>query len=93
MSKMSKVIESALKRKDYKEETSNKNVALKAMEERSLEEDETYELPKRMYRTKIKSKEMFGCQMVVFNEGPTAENIIIYLHGGAYFCPNISACT
>ena len=68
MSKMSNIIESALKHKDYKEQTSDKNVALEAMEERSLEEDETYELPKMVYRTKVKSKQMFGCQMVMFNE-------------------------
>ena len=84
MSKMSNIIESALKHKDYKEQTSDKNVALEAMEERSLEEDETYELPRRVYRTKVKSKQMFGCQIVLFNESTTTENLIIYLHGGAY---------
>jgi acetyl esterase/lipase len=84
MSKMSNIIESALKHKDYKEQTSDKNVALEAMEERSFEEDETYMLPKRLYRTKTKSKQMFGCQMVLFNESTTTENLIIYLHGGAY---------
>ena len=84
MSKMSDIIESSLKHKDYKEQTSDKNVALEAMEERSLEEDETYELPKMVYRTKVKSKEVFGCQMVVFNDSETTENLIIYLHGGAY---------
>lgn len=84
MSKMSNIIESALKHKDYKEQTSDKNAALEAMEERSLEEDETYELPKMVYRTKAKSKQMFGCQMVMFNESTTTENLIVYLHGGAY---------
>lgn len=84
MSKMSNIIESSLKHKDYKEQTSDKNVALEAMEERSFEEDETYELPKRIYRTKVKSKELFGCQMVIFNESTTTDNLVIYLHGGAY---------
>ncbi len=84
MSKMSNIIESALKHKDYKEQASDKNVALEAMEERSFEEDETYELPKRIYRTKVKSKELFGCQMVIFIESTTTENLVIYLHGGAY---------
>ena len=84
MSKMSNILESALKHKDYKEQTSDKDVALEAMQERSLEEDETYELPKRIYHTKVKSKEMFGCQMMLFNESTTTENLVIYLHGGAY---------
>lgn len=100
MSKMSNIIETALKHKDYKEQTSDKNVALEGMEERSLEEDETYVLPKRIYRTKVKSKQMFGCQMVIFNESTSTENLIIYLHGGAYvneieklhirFCDNLA---
>ncbi|WP_406535512.1 alpha/beta hydrolase [Methanobrevibacter sp.] len=84
MSKMSNIIESALKHKDYKEQASDKNVALESMEKRSFEEDEIYELPKRIYHTKVKSKELFGCQMVIFNESTTTENLIIYLHGGAY---------
>ena len=84
MSKMSNIIESALKHKDYKEQASDKNVALESMEKRSFEEDETYELPKRIYRTKVKAKELFGCQMVIFNESTTTENLVIYLHGGAY---------
>lgn len=84
MPKMSNILESALKHKDYKEQTSDKDVALEAMQERSLEEDETYELPKRIYHTKVKSKEMFGCQMMLFNESTTTENLVIYLHGGAY---------
>lgn len=84
MSKMSNIIETALKHKDYKEQTSDKNVALEAMEERAVEEDETYVLPKRRYRTKVKSKQMFGCQMVIFNESTSTENLVLYLHGGAY---------
>ena len=84
MSKMSNIIESTLKHKDYKEQTSNKDAALEDMEERSLEEDKTYVLPKRIYRTKVKTKQMFGCQMVLFNESTTTDNLIIYLHGGAY---------
>lgn len=54
------------------------------MEERSVEEDETYVLPKRIYHTKVKIKQMFGCQMVIFNESTSTENLIIYLHEGAY---------
>lgn len=84
MSKMSKVMESALRHADFKETSGNKNKADEKMEQRSLEEDETYELPKIAYRTKVKSKEMFGCQMVLFNESTATENLILYLHGGAY---------
>lgn len=83
MSKMFNIMESALKHKDYKE-TSDKNKTDELMEKRSAEEDETYEIPKLLYRTKVKSKEMFGCQIVIFNESTTTERIIFYLHGGAY---------
>ena len=97
---MSNIIETVLKHKDYKEQTSDKNVALEAMEERSFKEDETYVLPKIRYHAKVKSKRMFGCQMVIFNESTSTENLIIYLHGGAYvneieklhisFCDNLA---
>ena len=84
MSKMSKLMESALKHKGYKETTDDKNRADELMEKRSVDEDETYELPKLPYHTKVKSKNMFGCQMILFNESTTTERIILYLHGGAY---------
>lgn len=84
MSKMSNIMESVLKHKGYKETTGDKNKADEFMEKRSVDEDETYELPKLPYRTKVKSKNMFGCQMILFNESTTAERIILYLHGGAY---------
>ena len=84
MSKMSKVLESAVRRKDFKEGTSNKDLAAEHMEGRSLVEDEEYELPKRIYLTEAKNEEMFGCQMVILNENENTENIILYLHGGAY---------
>ena len=84
MSKMSKVMESALRHKNYKEGTSDKNKAVEHMDERSLVEDEDYELPKRIYHTKVKNEELFGCQTVIFNEKETTERIVLYLHGGAY---------
>ena len=84
MSKMSKVLESTVRRKNFKEGTSNKDLAAEHMEGRSLVEDEEYELPKRIYLTEAKNEEMFGCQMVIFNEKENTENIILYLHGGAY---------
>ena len=84
MSKMSNIMESALKHKDYKETSADKNKAYELMEKRSFEEDERYEIPKLLYRTEVKSRDMFGCQMIIFNESTTAERIILYLHGGAY---------
>ena len=84
MSKMSNIMESALKHKDYKETTDDKDKAYELMEKRSIEEDETYEIPKLPYLTKVKSKNLFGCQMILFNESTTTERIILYLHGGAY---------
>lgn len=96
---MSNIMESVLKHKGYKETTCDKNKADEFMEKRSVDEDEIYELPKLPYRTKVKSKNMFGCQMILFNESTTAERIILYLHGGAYvneitslhiiFCDNL----
>ncbi len=84
MSKMSKVMESALRHKDYKERSSDVNKTEEHMKARSLVEDEIYELPKRIYQTKVKNEEKFGCQMLIFNESEISENIILYLHGGAY---------
>ncbi len=54
------------------------------MNERSVDEDKTYTLPKRIYLSEVKSKQLFGCQMVIFNENDDTEHIILYLHGGAY---------
>ena len=84
MSKMSNIMESALKHKEYKETTDDENEANELMEKRSLDEDEPYEIPKLLYHTKVKSKELLGCQMIMFNESTTTERIILYLHGGAY---------
>ena len=83
MSKMSKFIEYLFKhtRKEYMDD---KDIAKKYLEERSLVEDEAYIIPKRRYRTKVESKYMFDCQMIVLNEAETTERTVIYLHGGAY---------
>ena len=66
------------------------------IEKRGAEEDEEYKLPKLIYRTKVKSKEMFGCQIIILNKSTTTEHIIIYLHGGAYVeeitLPHITFC-
>lgn len=95
MSKMSKIVEYGMKRK-FKDGLDDKNKADEHMKERSLVEDETYKLPKLIYRTKVENKNMFGCQMVIFNEAEDTEHIIIYLHGGAYVdeitLPHIAFC-
>lgn len=95
MSKMSKIMEYKLKR-GRKEYVDDEDAARKYMEERSLDEDEVYEIPKRIYHTKVESKFMFDCQMLVFNEAETTERTIIYLHGGAYIneimIPHVAFC-
>ena len=73
-----------LKHQNFKEHTCDKDKADEYMEQRSYEEDEQYEIPKLKYHTKVKSKEMFGCQMIIFNESLNTDKIILYLHGGAY---------
>ena len=83
MSKMSKIVETALDKK-HREYVDDADKADEHMQERSLEEDETYEIPKGVYRTKVESKDLFGCQMVAFNETEDAEYLVIYLHGGIY---------
>ena len=71
-----------LKHQNFKEHTCDKDKADEYMEQRSYEEDEQYEIPKLKYHTKVKSKEMFGCQMIIFNESLNTDKIILYLHGG-----------
>ena len=83
MSKMSKIVESALDKK-HREYVDDADKADEHMQDRSLEEDELYEIPKRLCRSKVESKDMFGCQMVVFNDVEDVERIVIYLHGGIY---------
>ncbi|WP_295113992.1 alpha/beta hydrolase [uncultured Methanobrevibacter sp.] len=106
MSKMSKIVENILDKK-HREYVDDANKAKEHMQKRSLEEDEHYKLPKMIYLTKVKSKNMFECQMIIFNEIEDAERLIIYLHGGIYvneirlphilFCDRIAkktnACT
>lgn len=83
MSKMQKIIEYGFKhnRKEYMDD---KDAAIKYLEERAIDEDGVYKIPKRLYHTKVESKYMFDCQMIVFNEAETTERTVIYLHGGAY---------
>jgi acetyl esterase/lipase len=92
---MSKIVEKALDKK-HREYVDDASKAVEHMQERSLEEDESYEIPKMIYRTKVESKELFGCQMVVFNEIEDSERLVIYLHGGIYVneirLPHISFC-
>lgn len=83
MSKMSKIVEAGLKR-TLKETLKDKDKADEHMEKRSVVEDKPFKIPKLIYRTKVKSEEMFGCQIITFNESEDTEHIVIYLHGGAY---------
>ena len=83
MSMLSKVFEYILDRR-LQEYLGDADNAHRHMMERSLVEDEPYKIPKRLYRTKVESKEMFGCQMLVFNDVESAQHVVIYLHGGAY---------
>lgn len=83
MSKMSKIVETALDKK-HREYVDDADKAVEHMQERSLEEDEHYKIPKMIYRTKVESKDMFGCQMLTFNDINNSERLIIYLHGGIY---------
>ena len=95
MSKMSRIVEFGLEKKHPKYFDSVEG-ARKHMEERSLVEDEYYKIPKMRYRTKVESRDMFGCQMVLFNDAEDSERFIIYLHGGIYvneiMRPHISFC-
>ena len=66
------------------------------LKERSAVEDETYKIPKKPYHTKVESKNLFGCQMITFNDVEDAERMVIYIHGGGYVneirLPHISFC-
>ena len=83
MSRMSKIVETALDKK-HREYVDDADKADEHMQERSLEEDEPYKIPKGIYRTKVETRDMFGCQMVIFNEAEDCERLVIYLHGGIY---------
>ena len=83
MSKMSKIVETALDKK-HREYVDDLDKADEHMQMRSLEEDEPYEIPKMIYHTKVESRDMFGCQMLTFNEVEDNERLVIYLHGGIY---------
>ena len=105
MSIMSKIMENILEKR-HREYVDDAFKADEHMKERSLVEDERYEIPKWIYRTKIESRDMFGCQMVIFNDSDDIEHLVIYLHGGIYvneirpahinFCDklakNVNAC-
>ena len=83
MSIMSKIVATVLKIR-HREYVDDADKAAEHMQERSLEEDEYYRIPKMIYRTKVESKDMFGCQMLTFNDIDRAERLVIYLHGGIY---------
>lgn len=80
---MSKIVATVLKIR-HREYVDDADKAVEHMQERFLEEDEYYRIPKMIYRTKFESKDMFGCQMLTFNDINDAERLVIYLHGGIY---------
>ena len=80
---MSKIVETALDKK-HREYVDDAGKAGEHMQERSLEEDEPYEIPKGIFLTKVETRDLFGCQMVIFNEVEDSERLVIYLHGGIY---------
>lgn len=83
MSIMAKVIERVLEKR-HREYVDDAEKARKHMQERSLEEDEPYKIPKMIYHSKVESKDLFGCQIVTFNDIENSEYLVIYLHGGIY---------
>ena len=80
---MSKIVATVLNIR-HREYVDDAGKAAEHMQERSLEEDEYYRIPQMLYRTKVESKDMFGCQMLTFNDIDSTERLVIYLHGGIY---------
>ena len=95
MSKMSKIVEYALEKR-HPEYLKNADSVREHMQKRSLEEDEEFKIPKRIYHSKVESRDMFGCQTLTFKGSEDCNQIVIYLHGGAYvneiMIPHISFC-
>ena len=88
MSKRSKIVEKILE-KNHREYMDDADAAEEHLKERSAVEDETYKIPKKPYHTKVESKNLFGCQMITFNDVEDAD-------GGGYVneirLPHISFC-
>ena len=95
MSKMSKIVEYALEKR-HPEYLRSADAAREHMQKRSSEEDEEFKIPKRIYKSKVESKDMFSCQTLIFKGSKDCSQIVIYLHGGAYvneiMIPHISFC-
>ena len=82
MSLMSKIVAKALEKK-HRSYIDDSSKAEEHLQKRSLEEDEYYQIPKMKYHTKVESKNLFDCQMILFND-KESQYYIIYLHGGIY---------
>ena len=95
MSKMSKIVEYALEKR-HPEYLRSADAAREHMQKRSSEEDEEFKIPKRIYKSKVESKDMFSCQTLIFKGSKDCSQIVIYLHGGAYvneiMIPHIYFC-
>ena len=92
---MSKIVEFALENSNH-ECLRDADKAYEHMKERSMVEDEPYKLPKMIYRSKAEIRDMFGCQMLTFNDVEDAASFVIYIHGGAYvneiMLPHVAFC-
>ena len=95
MSKMSKIVEYTLEKR-HPEYLVSAESAREHMQKRSLEEDNEFKIPKRIYHSKVESKNLFNCQTLIFNGAEDCSHIVLYLHGGAYvneiMLPHISFC-
>ena len=95
MSKMSKIVEYTLEKR-HPEDLVSAESAREHMQKRSLEEDNEFKIPKRIYHSKVESKNLFNCQTLIFNGAEDCSHIVLYLHGGAYvneiMLPHISFC-
>ena len=83
MSFMSKIVTKALEKK-HRDYIDDSKKAQEHMQKRSLEEDEYYKIPKIKYHTKVESKDLFDCQMILFNDMKESQFYVLYLHGGIY---------
>ena len=93
---MTNIFINSILEKNHREYIDDADAADEYLKKRSTEEDETYKIPKKIYHTKVESKNLFGCQMITFNDVEDTERMVIYLHGGIYVneirLPHISFC-
>lgn len=64
--------------------SNNMEKSEKYIDELLTSEEKAYELPNSRFKSSVEDKILNGCRVVIFNQRDENENIIIYLHGGAY---------